>query len=164
MAHISSLFSKRLSVRSAALLLTVFLAGSLGHFSYRLWTGAPPCDGFPSGVPVLESIVTADLPVVDVVEVERLRELAGVRARVRGRVFRVGHSSRSNTYFLDFGPSRSAFTAVIFSSAVDSFVREDAHPDGFQGQEVELTGTIRDDPRYGLQMILEGPRQIELLP
>lgn len=164
MAHISSLFSKRLSVRSAALLLTVFLAGSLGHFSYRLWTGAPPCDGFPSGVPVLESIVTDDLPVVDVVEVERLRELAGVRARVRGRVFRVGHSSRSNTYFLDFGPSRSAFTAVIFSSAVDSFLREDAHPDRFQGQEVELTGTIRDDPRYGLQMILEGPRQIEPLP
>lgn len=164
MAHISSLFSKRLSVRSAALLLTVFLAGSLGHFSYRLWTGAPPCDGFPSGVSVLESIVTADLPVVDVVEVERLRELAGVRARVRGRVFRVGHSSRSNTYFLDFGPSRSAFTAVIFSSAVDSFVREDAHPERFQGQEVELTGTIRDDPKYGLQMILEGPRQIEPLP
>ena len=164
MAHISSLFSKRLSVRSAALLLTVFLAGSLGHFSYRLWTGAPPCDSFPSGVSVLESIVTADLPVVDVVEVERLRELAGVRARVRGRVFRVGHSSRSNTYFLDFGPSRSAFTAVIFSSAVDSFLREDAHPDRFQGQEVELTGTIRDDPKYGLQMILEGPRQIEPLP
>lgn len=164
MAHRFSVFSKRLSVRSAALLLTVFLAGSLGHFSYRLWTGAPPCDGFPSGVSVLESIVTADLPVVDVVEVERLRELAGMRARVRGRVFRVGHSSRSNTYFLDFGPSRSAFTAVIFSSAVDSFVREDAHPERFQGQEVELTGTIRDDPRYGLQMILEGPRQIEPLP
>ena len=164
MAHRFSVFSKRLSVRSAALLLTVFLAGSLGHFSYRLWTGAPPCDGFPSGVPVLESIVTDDLPVVDVVEVERLRELAGVRARVRGRVFRVGHSSRSNTYFLDFGPSRSAFTAVIFSSAVDSFLREDAHPDRFQGQEVEITGTIRDDPRYGLQMILEGPRQIEPLP
>ena len=164
MAHRFSVFSKRLSVRSAALLLTVFLAGSLSHFSYRLWTGAPPCDGFPSGVSVLESIVTADLPVVDVLEVERLRELAGVRARVRGRIFRVGHSSRSNTYFLDFGPSRSAFTAVIFSSAVDSFVREDAHPERFQGQEVELTGTIRDDPRYGLQMILEGPRQIEPLP
>lgn len=164
MAFRFSVFSKRLSVRSAALLLAVFLSGSLSHFAYRLWTGAPRCDGFPSGVSALESAVTADLPVVDVVEVERLRELAGARARVRGRVFRVGHSSRSNTYFLDFGPSRSAFTAVIFSSAVDSFLREDAHPDRFQGQEVELTGTVRDDPKYGLQMILEGPRQIELLP
>lgn len=164
MAFRFSVFSKRLSVRSAALLLAVFLSGSLSHFSYRLWTGAPPCDGFPSGVSALESTVTAELPVVDVVEVERLRELAGTRARVRGRVFRVGHSSRSNTYFLDFGPSRSAFTAVIFSSAVDSFLREDAHPDRFQGQEVELTGTVRDDPKYGLQMILEGPRQIEPLP
>ena len=164
MAHRFSVSSKRLSVRSAALLLAVFLSGSLSHFAYRRWTGAPRCDGFPSGVSALESAVTADLPVVDVVEVERLRELAGTRARVRGRVFRVGHSSRSNTYFLDFGPSRSAFTAVIFSSAVDSFLREDAHPDRFQGQEVELTGTIRDDPKYGLQMILEGPRQIEPLP
>ena len=164
MAFRFSVFPKRLSVRSAALLLAVFLSGSLSHFSYRLWTGAPPCVGSPSGVSALESIVTGELPVVDVVEVERLRELAGTRARVRGRVFRVGHSSRSNTYFLDFGPSRSAFTAVIFSSAVDSFLHEDAHPDRFQGQEVELTGTVRDDPKYGLQMILEGPRQIEPLP
>ena len=164
MAFRFSVFQKRLSVRSAAFLLAVFLSGSLSHFSYRRWTGAPPCDGFPSGVSALESIVTGELPVVDVVEVERLRELAGTRARVRGRVFRVGHSSRSNTYFLDFGPSRSAFTAVIFSSAVDSFLREDAHPERFQGQEVELTGTVRDDPKYGLQMILEGPRQIEPLP
>lgn len=164
MAHSSSSFSKRLSVRYAAFLLAVFLSGSLSHFSYRLWSGTPPCDGFPAGVPALEPAVTADLPVVDVVEVERLRELAGTRARVRGRVFRVGHSSRSNTYFLDFGPSRSAFTAVIFSSAVDSFLREDVHPERFQGQEVDLTGTVRDDPKYGLQMILEGPRQIEPLP
>ena len=164
MAFRFSVFQKRLSVRSAALLLAVFLSGSLSHFAYRRWTGAPPCDSFPPGVSALETIVTGELPVVDVVEAERLRELAGTRARVRGRVFRVGHSSRSNTYFLDFGPSRSAFTAVIFSSAVDSFLREDAHPDRFQGQEVELTGTVRDDPKYGLQMILEGPRQIEPLP
>ena len=32
--------------------------------------------------------------------------MVGNRARIRGRVFRVGHSAKSNTYFLNFGPSR----------------------------------------------------------
>lgn len=97
-------------------------------------------------------------------EIERLQELAGVLARVRGRVYRVGHSSKSNTWFLDFGPSRSAFTAVIFSSAADAFERAEAHPNQFQGKEVELTGRIKDDPKYGLEMILESPAQIRLVP
>ncbi len=119
-----------------------------------------PCVDPPAGA----SSATGDLPVVDVMEVERLQELAGVLARVRGRVHRVGHSSRSNTYFLDFGPSRSAFTAVIFSSAVDAFLRENAHPNQFQGQEVEITGRIKDDPKYGLEMILESPAQIKAVP
>ena len=96
-------------------------------------------------------------------EIERLQELDGVLARVRGRVYRVGHSSKSNTWFLDFGPSRSAFTAVIFSSAVEAFERAHAHPNQFQGKEVELTGRIKDDPKYGLEMILENPAQIRLV-
>ncbi len=97
-------------------------------------------------------------------EIERLQELAGVLARVRGRVYRVGHSSKSDTWFLDFGPSRSAFTAVVFSSAVEAFERADAHPNRFRGKEVELTGRIKDDPKYGLEMILESPAQIRLVP
>ena len=39
-----------------------------------------------------------------------------------------------------------------------------AHPNQFQGREVELTGRIKDDPKYGLEMILESPAQIEVLP
>jgi len=150
-----------------ALLLGAFLFGFLVHVLYGLWSGAAPCAESAAGAPAsatADSSPSAELPVVDVMEVERLQELAGALARVRGRVFRVGHSRKSNTYFLDFGPSRSAFTAVIFSSTVEAFLREDAHPNQFQGREVELTGRIKDDPKYGLEMILESPAQIEALP
>jgi len=149
----------------AAALLGAFLSGFLVHLLYARWSGPPPCVRPAAGAaaPAGDASHAADLPVVDVIEVERLQELAGVLARVRGRVFRVGHSRKSNTYFLDFGPSRSAFTAVIFSSAVDAFVQENLHPNRFQGKEVELTGRIKDDPKYGLEMILESPAQIKVL-
>ena len=161
-------FLRRISLTWAVALLGAFLSGFFVHLLYARWAGPASCEepvaGVSKGSPGTGSSPEADLPVVDVIEVERLQELAGVLARVRGRVYRVGHSSRSNTYFLDFGPSRSAFTAVIFSSAVDAFVREDAHPNRFQGKEVEITGRIKDDPKYGLEMILESPAQIKALP
>ncbi len=159
-------FLRRFSIPTAAFLLGAFLSGFFVHVLYARWTGAAPCPEPAAGVSAAtaESPAAADLPVVDVMEVERLQKLAGVLARVRGRVYRVGHSSKSNTYFLDFGPSRSAFTAVIFSSTVEAFLREDAHPNQFQGREVELTGRIKDDPKYGLEMILESPAQIKVLP
>ena len=160
-------FLRRFSLPTAALLLAAFLSGFAAHLLYGRWSGAAPCPELEAGgsaAAAPESPPSADLPVVDVMEVERLQELAGVLARVRGRVYRVGHSSKSNTYFLDFGPSRSAFTAVIFSSAVEAFLRENAHPNQFQGREVELTGRIKDDPKFGLEMILESPAQIKTLP
>ncbi len=160
-------FLRRFSLPTAALLLGAFLCGFLVPLLYGRWSGGAPCPEPVAGVSAAAtagSSSAADLPVVDVMEVERLQELAGVLARVRGRVYRVGHSSKSNTYFLDFGPSRSAFTAVIFSSTVEAFLREDAHPNQFQGREVELTGRIKDDPKYGLEMILESPAQIRVLP
>ncbi|MCY4487601.1 MAG: hypothetical protein OXF11_10875 [Deltaproteobacteria bacterium] len=164
-------FLQRFSVPLAGLVVGAFLSGFLGHLVYARWTGPAPCAGDPAdgAVPLGDSTAAnpasdRDLPEVDVMEIERLQGLAGALARVRGRVYRVGHSSKSNTWFLDFGPSRSAFTAVIFSSAVDAFERADAHPNRFQGKEVELTGRIKDDPKYGLEMILEGPTQIRLVP
>lgn len=158
-------FLRRFSLPTAALLLAAFLSGFAAYLLYGRWSGAAPCpERVANGSTAADSSLAADLPVVDVMEVERLQELAGVLARVRGRVYRVGHSSKSNTYFLDFGPSRSAFTAVIFSSAVEAFLRENAHPNQFQGREVELTGRIKDDPKFGLEMILESPAQIKTLP
>jgi hypothetical protein len=104
-----------------------------------------------------------ELPVLHAIEVDKIRSLAGKSVRVRGRVFRVGHSSKSNTYFLNFGPSRSALTAVIFASAADVFERDKLPPKAFDGREVELRGEIKDHPQYGLEIILEDPSQIKIL-
>ncbi len=157
---------RRISVPTAVLLLGAFLSGFLVHLVYGRWSGPCRCAEVPAEAPpsAAGSSAVAEPPVVDVMEVERLQALDGVLARIRGRVHRVGHSSRSNTWFLDFGPSRAAFTAVIFSSSVEGFLRGNVHPEQFQGLEVELTGRIRDHPKYGLQMVLESPAQIKALP
>lgn len=105
----------------------------------------------------------ADIPLVQAREVEKIRRLAGNQARIRGRVFRVGHSAKSNTYFLNFGPSREALTAVIFASAMEQFEKNKLQPKAFEGKEVELQGEIKDHPQYGLELILENPAQIKML-
>ena len=162
-------FLRRSSVPLTALVLVAFLSGFMVRLVYARWTAPAPCaenltDAAAPRGDSATTVADGDLPEVDVMEIERLQKLAGALARVRGRVYRVGHSSKSNTWFLDFGPSRSAFTAVIFSSAAETFERADARPDQFQGKEVELTGRIKDDPKYGLEMILESPAQIRLAP
>jgi len=104
-----------------------------------------------------------DVPLLQAREVEKIRRLAGSPARIRGRVFRVGHSAKSNTYFLNFGPSREALTAVIFASAVELFERNNLKPKTFEGKELELQGEIKDHPQYGLELILENPTQVRIL-
>jgi hypothetical protein len=106
---------------------------------------------------------TPDAPIIPARDVEQIRSLAGNQARIRGRVFKVGHSAKSNTYFLNFGPSREALTAVIFASAVELFERKKLPPAGFDGKEVEMHGTVKDHPQYGLEVILETPAQIRIL-
>lgn len=104
-----------------------------------------------------------EAPLLEARDVERIRGLAGRRARIRGRIFRVGHSSRSNTYFLDFGPSREALTAVIFASAVELFEKSRLPPKSLEGKEIEIQGEIRDHPQYGLEVVLESPAQLKVL-
>jgi hypothetical protein len=105
----------------------------------------------------------SDIPLVYAREVEKIKALSGNPAKVRGRVFRVGHSAKSDTYFLNFGPSRTSFTAVIFSSSLDLFQKRKIDPRSYEGKEVELIGEIKDHPQYGLEMILEDPTQIKVV-
>jgi hypothetical protein len=106
---------------------------------------------------------TADLTTVLARDVGKIRSLTGQQARIRGRVFRVGHSAKSNTYFLDFGPSREALTAVIFASAAELFENNRQPPRQFENREVEITGFIKDHPQYGLEVVLEHPEQIRII-
>lgn len=142
-----------------------FVAGFLSHFLYQRWSPLSPAGrGYPvTFAPLPQATGEAEVPVVQAREIEKIRTLAGSQARVRGRIYRVGHSTKSNTYFLNFGPSRSSFTGVIFSSALEAFEKRRLNPKRYEGREVELTGEVKNHPKYGLEMILEDPRQIKLI-
>jgi hypothetical protein len=164
--------------------VAVFLAGFASHLLYQRWSsssletkadtlknhshdqliGAEQRSFRVTFAPLSPPAPTE--PVVQLVqarEVEKIRRLAGSQARIRGRVFRVGHSVKSNTYFLNFGPSREALTAVIFASAAELFEKNKLQPKSFEGKDVELQGQIKDHPQYGLEVILENPAQIKVL-
>ena len=174
------------SATNIVAVLAAFFAGLFTHVLYQRWN--PPSADISAllsarqnlplsdlqgnqGHPVrfaplsklaLEEIVL-DLPMLGARDVEKIRALAGRQARIRGRVFRVGHSAKSNTYFLNFGPSREALTAVIFASSVELFEKTQQAPKVFENKEVEMTGQIKDHPQYGLGMVLDNPRQIKIL-
>jgi hypothetical protein len=166
-------------------LVLAFLAGVLLHLLYQRWSLTEPVwqnpvstnqSVSPAGegrdfhvkfVP-LPGTPTADNRAADVAtvlarDIGQVRSLAGRKARIRGRIFRVGHSAKSNTYFLDFGPSREALTAVIFASAVELFEKNRQTPRQFENREVEIVGFIKDHPQYGLEVVLEHPEQIRIL-
>ena len=163
----------------------IFVAGICTHLLYQRWN--PPTAELPEAPPVAARALTPGEPqsyLVNYVplvttpaeaeqspelaeflarDVEKIRSLTGKQARVRGRVFRVGHSAKSNTYFLNFGPSREALTAVIFSSAVELFDKAKTAPRSYENKEVEITGQVKDHPQYGLEIIIENPKQIRMI-
>lgn len=165
----------------------IFIAGFFTHVLYQRWNPpaaeipeAPPLAArspaltlgepqthrvnyVPLSAPTATEEKTAEVPELVARDVEKIRGLTGKPARVRGRVFRVAHSAKSNTYFLNFGPSREALTAVIFSSAVELFDKTKTSPKSFENKEVEITGQIKDHPQYGLEIILENPKQIRIV-
>ena len=117
----------------------------------------------PLGEPAAEAEQAVEVSVLAARDVEKIRAFTGKPARVRGRVFRVGHSAKSNTYFLNFGPSREALTAVIFASALELFEKNQLAPKNFENKEVELSGQVKDHPQYGLEMIIDNPKQIKIV-
>lgn len=159
------------------LVVVAYTAGFLTNLFYTRWNPpfateyreaahSPPKEpqSFPVRLaPQKSDPVQLDIPLISSRDAEKLRSLAGSRVRIRGRVFRVGHSAKSNTYFVNFGPSREALTAVIFASAVELFEKNKLPPRIFEGREVEVQGEIKNHPQYGLEVILESPAQIKLL-
>jgi hypothetical protein len=163
-------------------IILIFVGGVLSNVLYQRWNPPAPHQsaerrvvtadhGAPGGQshPVLFAPLlppaqpVAERPLLQAREVEKIRALAGRQARIRGRVFRVGHSARSDTYFLNFGPSRGALTAVIFASALEQFQKKQLSPKHLQGKNVEISGEIKDHPQYGLEMILDNPEQIKVI-
>jgi hypothetical protein len=171
---------KDLSSTQSISVIAAFFAGFFTLFLYQRWNPPVAQDSRTLDMPRLEpspslpsfavsfaplpaSEHPAEPPLLQALEVEKIRALAGKPARVRGRIFRVCHSAKSNTYFLNFVPSRSALTAVIFASAADLFEQAKLPPKGFDGREVEVRGEIKDHPQYGLEMVLDDTSQIQIL-
>ncbi len=170
----------RSTIGFSTALAVAFWAGFLSHVLYQRWN--PPESAPSSSIgqttggdePAVHRVVfaplaaageesTVEMPLLEAREVEKIRALANRQARIRGRVFRVGHAVKSNTYFLSFGPSREALTAVIFNSAVELFEKNKQPPKNFENHEVELSGFVRDHPQYGLEVIIENPKQIKIV-
>ena len=168
---------------TAVLALAVtFTGGFLTHFLYQRWN-SPGAQIGAAGVarpasqasafepqshrvtfsPLTPAPKALELPLMQARDVDRIRGLTGNRARIRGRIFRVGHSAKSNTYFLNFGPSREALTGVIFASAMELFDKKKLAPKGYEGKEVEIEGVVKDHPQYGLEVVLEDPAQIRII-
>jgi hypothetical protein len=168
-----------------SLVLLAFGAGFLTHVLYQRWNPSFPRSEdspLPQSVslapvespsfrvnfvpsppnPMAEASAAELVPIV-ARDVEKIRALVGQQARIRGRVFRVGHSAKSNTYFINFGPSREALTAVIFNSTVELFEKSKQSPKQFENREVEIVGHVKDHPQYGLEVILEHPKQIKIV-
>jgi hypothetical protein len=168
-----------------SLVTLAFVGGFLAHVLYQRWNptapqseptiGAVQSQPAPDGASPsfrvtyapLESAATEstapELTPIVARDVEKIRLLTGQQARVRGRVFRVGHSPKSNTYFINFGPSREALTAVIFDSVAELFEKNKQPPKQFENREVEIVGFVKDHPQYGLEIVLEHPKQIKIL-
>jgi hypothetical protein len=165
-------------------LILAFSAGFLSHLLYHRWNPRVPESERTAAIlnqlaPGTESlsfrvsylplvpnpaeVSAAELTTIVAKDVEKIRSFTGQQARIRGRVFRVGYSAKSNTYFINFGPSPEALTAVIFNSAVELFEKNKQPPKQFENREVEITGFIKDHPQYGLEVILEDPKQIQIL-
>jgi hypothetical protein len=156
-------------IKKGATLAFIVLAFAGGFFVkniYQRWSAKPKPPAGQSApaaaAPQAETPAT-EPQVVEARDVDKIRTFAGGQARIRGRVFRVGKSSRSNTYFINFGPSRASFTAVIFPSSVPQFEQSQLAPKTFEGKEIEVTGEIKDHPQYGLEMILEDPAQVKII-
>jgi hypothetical protein len=176
---------KRVSPATVIIISIAFAAGLSSHILYRRWNPSLPESKDPGAidgnsaalgpvrepqsyrvtyVPLTAEIpLLADIPLLQARDVEKIRGLTGGPARVRGRIFRVGHSAKSNTYFLNFGPSREALTAVIFAAAAELFEKSKITPKSFEGREVEVQGEVKNHPQYGLEIILEDPAQIKVL-
>jgi len=96
-------------------------------------------------------------------DLRALKRHVGEEVKVRGKVVRVGHSERSDTYFINFSQDRDGLTVVVFSSAVEKFAGFGILIPDYEGEDVVVSGELISHPQYGLEIIVEEPSQIRVL-
>jgi len=96
-------------------------------------------------------------PAQKVVSAQEASQHIGETVTVTGTVGDVGHSQRSNTIFVNFGPPfpNHTFTAVIFASAANLF----PDVDSWKGRTLSITGVVKMY-RGKPEIVLESPKQV----
>ncbi|MDI6783123.1 MAG: hypothetical protein QME64_03390 [bacterium] len=112
---------------------------------------------------VLYAVGAISAETKSVVPVSDVAKYVDKTVTVEGKVLRVGHSERSNTYFLNFTPQRGGFTVVIFSKTVSKFDTAKIDIKSFEGKTIQVTGKIQNPPQYGVEIILNDPSEIKVV-
>jgi len=102
------------------------------------------------------------IPLVNGNNLRQVRRFVGKYVKARGKVFRVG-KSRKGHRFLDFGRSRKALTVVVWKEGVIGLKENGIDLDKITGKTIEVSGTIVDDPKYGLEIKTANPDDIKIL-
>ncbi|MFB3896247.1 MAG: hypothetical protein ACE14V_08090 [bacterium] len=102
-------------------------------------------------------VVAVPIPVSDVAK------YVDKTVTVEGKVLKVGQSTKSNTYFLNFTQQRGGFTVVIFAKTVSKFESAKVDIKSFEGKTIQVTGKVQNPPQYGLEIILNDPSEIKVV-
>jgi DNA/RNA endonuclease YhcR with UshA esterase domain len=102
-------------------------------------------------------VVAAPIPVSDVAK------YVDKTVTVEGKVLKVGQSTKSNTYFLNFTQQKNGFTVVIFAKTVSKFEAAKVDIKSLEGKTVQVTGKIQNPPQYGIEIILNDPSEIKVV-
>jgi len=80
-----------------------------------------------------------------------------------GKVAKIGTSTKSGIYFLNFDlGNKKEFTVVIFKKVADQFKESKIDIKSFEGKNVQVTGQVINSPQYGLEIILDIPDHLKL--
>ena len=87
---------------------------------------------------------------------------AGQVVTVEGPVVTVGQTPNGSMNFLNFSKERNGFTVVIRKNTADQIKANGITLSSLQGQTVQVTGKVDNNPKYGLQIMLDNPAGIKV--
>lgn len=101
-----------------------------------------------------------------VVRLEAIRQHVGQIVDFQGYVHEVYRAVGSGTVFVKFEKTKSpveGFRLVIFNSYLDAWRQAGIDWEAYAGHEVMVHGVIRDDPQWGIQMLIDRPELIKVV-
>ena len=113
-----------------------------------------------------------DLPVVmpgsdeHVVRLDKIWDHVGQFVTFEGYVHQVHQSRSSGTWFVKFEQTRSpieGFRLVIYNGYTRHWNDAGLNIHDYAGQTIRVRGLIRDDPNWGIQMLIDQPGVIAIV-